>query len=102
MSFFAGVVGKITLPAQSQIWIWVQTALSGTATLQSYKPLYEKTFAAVSNGVVFVETNVKFRILIAYKRNRDQKLGKNRKLSTMMSHAPITIIIAICVAKLQR
>lgn len=56
---------RILLPAHSQTWVAVRTALAGTAALQPYAPLYDEKSILAVNGVACVKPNVPFQMLIA-------------------------------------
>lgn len=64
-SLIVRVVEKTILSPPSQTWVSVQSPWAGTATLQSYSPLYEKCSTVAANGDVRVKPNLPFKILIA-------------------------------------
>ena len=84
------VATAIVLPPEAQIWISVVSKRHGVAVVQPHDELYLRETIIASNGVVQVEPERAFRILMANLSKKPKSLAKGQIVGTLLPH-PTTI-----------
>ena len=80
------VAKAIELPPESQTWVTVTSQRRGLNVLQPNDKLYSSAQICVTNGVVQVEPDEPFRVLVANFAPHAYKLVKNQVFGTLLPH----------------
>ena len=93
------VAKAITLPAGSQTWVTVTTKRHGLMALRPNDALYQSAQVLATNGVVQVEPDKPFRILIANFKALPHQLVKNQVVGQLLPHPTAVIPSKVSVAE---
>lgn len=80
------VATSVKIPAHSQTWVQVTTKKHGLVVLQPLPSLFEKQKLSCTNGVVQVEPDRIFKVLIANFAPYEQRVVKNQIVGTILPH----------------
>ena len=80
------VAKSVVLPPESQTWVTVTTRRRGRSVIQQHDQLYANANVPVTNGVVQVEPDRPFRVLIANFASRAYRLAKNQVVGIVLPH----------------
>ena len=80
------VVRKTTLPPEAHTWVTVCCDRRGLQVIQPDPEIYGKHSIAIANGVVQVEPERPFRILVANFAQHEQRLHKSQVIGTVLPH----------------
>ena len=77
---------SITIEPHNQAWVKVTTKRRGLVILQPSPKLYATHALVCTNGVVSVEPNIPFHILVANFSDSPKKLVRNQNVATVLPH----------------
>ncbi|CAN8069907.1 unnamed protein product [Agarophyton chilense] len=85
------VAASLCVPPESQMMVKVTSRQHGSRVLQPLSSLYDRHSLAIANGIVHVEPNHPFHVLIANLGTVPQYLVKNQVIGSVMPH-PIAMV----------
>jgi transposase InsO family protein len=80
------VARTVTIPARSEMLLWVQTGVTGVHFLQNHCRGSERTGVSMANGVADIVPHVPFPVRVVNTSLSDQRLQKGRLLGHALPH----------------
>ena len=90
---------SIVLEPRTQTWVQVTAPISGLHALQPSENLYANGSIVITNGVVQVDTNRPFRVLIANMGANPYRVTKNQVLGSLLPHPTAIIPTNVSIAE---
>ena len=81
------VAKNVVLSPETQTWVTVMTKRHGLAVIQPNDDLYHRESISATNGVVQVEPDKPFRVLVANFGRTPRSLAKNQVIRTLLPHS---------------